>query len=143
MITVKGILYLILFVLVLASIPAYILWVQINTGKFHDIEQSEIFQFIYDTCSNKSTMRDKAECVSDELYPYFEYRINFGYATADSLFTRGGDCKHWTVFHRAMGEKMGYKTKASIVTRHVFAIWHSDEGYCILDQLMARCVVWM
>jgi hypothetical protein len=116
-----------------------------------------------EACRN-NTLEDKAYCLARVLKLFYKYNItNAGKEMSfDEIVEQGGVCSHYAnlykewilqlngtytkngdlgVFENDTQLYVSYTTlHTSNTTSHKFTIMSSSEGYCILDQLVVRCV---
>lgn len=101
----------------------------------------DIVQHVAGYCQNKDDDMEKIYCVNSFVKDVFIYNESKELVLPDELVERGGDCKHWTNFYRAVFMELNIKTEQVFLDTHTFLIAYNDEYYCNLDQMIVNCEV--
>lgn len=89
----------------------------------------------------------KATRLHNEVAQFYHYnRTNFGRTLSDQeLRVQGGVCQHYANYYVARAQQMGITARyvffnLNETENHAVAIISDSTGYCVLDQLVQRCV---
>ena len=134
------VLSLILFGLALGIISYTPLVTELNTKlKITDIPNNS-------DCKNMD-LEKTAECLRKEVSQFYNYNISNwkNKLTIDELKTMGGVCQHYTDYYLMRLKEIGFDSSSLIIpignnATHIFAVISNEEGYCILDQTIIKCV---
>ena len=86
-------------------------------------------------------------CLRNELALFYKYNISNldNDLNLNELKDLGGVCWHYAEYYDNRLKELGFNSKLILVNikeklDHEFTITSNEEGYCVLDQLIVRCV---
>lgn len=105
----------------------------------------EIERELAEEC-DKGNLIETAECLNSFVKSVYTYtpRKDKEEISHSTLLNEGGDCGKWADFYISLADELNISTKRIRVpvsgnTFHAFAIFFSEEGYCLLDQTRIFC----
>jgi len=106
-----------------------------------DNMDENITKIIGNYCSYYTSSISKAQCVQDFVINSnsFNYTKTNDVILSDELMKKGGDCKSWTTFYKAIFDYMDLKNNYIYSENHVYLNVYDDTFYCNVDQLSIDC----
>jgi hypothetical protein len=144
--------------LIIGSIVGWIIMSSLlrNSEKFYEDEMllrvDEIIEHnknlsvtkqIFDSCSVLENESEQLLCVNRWAIDNYNYTLRDEVYTIDDMFTKGADCKSYSIYYATLANMMGYEYVFFNTNNHVMTIVYFDRGYCILDQDFGTCVYYV
>lgn len=112
-------------------------------------KENPTINYIVETCNSAGSIDNKLYCVQGFVKGFYSYvvRDDNQDVSFDILVAEGGDCRNWSQFWDYIAFNMDFKKEnvrllINESEAHVFGIYSSEEGYCVVDQTEVNCFIY-
>ncbi|MGC9309538.1 MAG: transglutaminase-like domain-containing protein [Candidatus Nanoarchaeia archaeon] len=119
----------------------------VSKVKFNSIslewQDKTLINAISITCSKQPNQTQMVECVNDYIRSVFNFQyhhIGNILRMPEDIVEKGGVCRDYTVFYKAVLNNMGIKSEFISSNTHIYLKVYPDNQTCILDQRTFYCV---